>query len=136
MDLVTLFIIFSGLLVGWSIGANDAANCLGTSVGAGLIDYKKASWLVAVLVFAGAVLQGKATMHTVGKGIVNVSLFSETSIIAALFTASMLVAIFTFMSLPVSTTQAVIGSITGISLMLKVNANWNTITKIFLLGFL
>ena len=43
MDAVMpVVLIFAGLYVGWNIGANDAANCIGTTVGAQIISYRKA----------------------------------------------------------------------------------------------
>lgn|GEM_PF-83001 len=56
--------------MGWNIGANDAANCIGTSVGSGLIRFRHAVLLMTVCVVAGAVLQGHHVMKTIGKGIV------------------------------------------------------------------
>ena len=33
--------------MGWNIGANDTANCIGTSVGSGLISFRRGVYLVA-----------------------------------------------------------------------------------------
>ncbi len=52
------------------MGANDAANCIGTTVGAGIISYRRAVALMAVFALAGAVLQGDRVMKTIGKNIV------------------------------------------------------------------
>ena len=135
MEALTFLIVLCGIFVGWGIGANDAANCLGTSVGAGLLNYKKAAWIVGILVFIGAAVQGKATMKTMGSGIVDATLLTDVSIIAILLSAALLVLVFTIFSLPISTTQAVIGGIAGISVMLHASANWAMVGKIFILGF-
>lgn len=135
MEIITILIIICGLLVGWSIGANDAANCLGTSVGAGLIDYRKAAVIVALFAFIGAATHGQATTATVGKGIIDAAAIPLLSIVAVLLSASIFVIGLTIIGLPVSTTQAVMGSIAGIGLLLHADINWATWTKIFLLGF-
>lgn len=135
MELISILIIFCGLFVGWGIGANDAANCFGTSVGAGLVNYKKAVWIVALLVLAGAMLQGQGTMNTIGKGIVDSAMLSDMSIVAILLSAALITLVLTIIGLPISTTQAVIGSITGVSLLLHAGTNWPNVMKIFVLGF-
>lgn len=135
MEFITLAIIFCGLFVGWTIGANDAANCLGTSVGAGLIDYKKAVVIVGILAFVGAVMQGQATTATVGKGIIDTSQIPLYAIVAVLLSASIFVTIITLLGLPISSTQAVVGGIAGIGIIFNSDVSWGTVAKIFFLGF-
>lgn len=135
MEIITILIIVCGLLVGWSIGANDAANCMGTSVGAGLIDYRKAAIIVALFAFIGAATHGQATTATVGKGIIDSASIPLLSIVAVLLSAAVFVIALTIIGLPVSSTQAVMGSIAGIGLLLHADISWATWTKIFLLGF-
>ncbi|MEK6864011.1 MAG: inorganic phosphate transporter [Nanoarchaeota archaeon] len=138
MELISILIVLCGLFVGWTIGANDAANCLGTSVGAGLTSYKKAVIIVAIMALLGAcstIYQQNNTTATVGKGIVDASAIPMASIIAVLLSAAILVTILTVMGLPVSTTQAVIGGIAGIGAVLGIAVNWHNVIKIFLLGF-
>ncbi len=68
--MITVVLLVAGFYVGWNIGANDAANCIGTSVGSGLIRFRHAVLLMTVCVIAGAVFQGHHVMKTIGKGIV------------------------------------------------------------------
>ncbi|MDI6737197.1 MAG: inorganic phosphate transporter [Nanoarchaeota archaeon] len=135
MDILTILIIICGIFVGWAIGTNDAANCMGTAVGAGLTSYRKAAWIVAFMALLGAVISGRAVAKTIGKGIVDSSAIPLISILAVLIAAGLYVTIMTFLSLPVSTTQACIGGISGVGLLLGAGVKWFTLTKIFLLGF-
>ncbi len=76
MELMILILLGAGAYVGWNIGANDTANCIGTTVGCGLISFKKAAILVAAFAIIGALLQGQHVMKTISKGIVNLNIFS------------------------------------------------------------
>ena len=67
--LILTTLVLAGFYVGWNIGANDAANCIGTTVGARIITYRKAVVIMAVMVILGGVLQGHHVMKTVGKGL-------------------------------------------------------------------
>ncbi len=67
MDLVIFVLLGAGAYVGWNIGANDTANCIGTTVGCGLISFRKAAILVAVFAIIGALLQGQHVMKTISK---------------------------------------------------------------------
>ncbi|MBM3199629.1 inorganic phosphate transporter [Candidatus Woesearchaeota archaeon] len=131
MDLATWVLILVSLYIGWNIGANDAANCLGTSVGAGILNYKKALILVGIFAVIGAALQGSKTMNTVGKNIIDSGSMSSLGIIAALLGASILITLFTIKGLPISTTNVVIGSLAGVAFITSIAVNWGNISKIF-----
>ena len=47
---IALFLLITGFYVGWNIGANDAANCIGTTVGARIISFREAALLMALFV--------------------------------------------------------------------------------------
>jgi PiT family inorganic phosphate transporter len=111
LSLLPLFI--AGAYVGWNIGANDAGNCVGTTVGSGLLSYRRAILLVAVFAILGALLQGGNVMKTIGKGIVTSELPS-LGIIAALLSSGLFVTLATFLRIPVSTSQAIVGGVAGV----------------------
>ena len=70
--LLIIFFLSSGLFLGWSLGANDAANIFGTAVGTRMIKFKTAALICSVFVILGAVVSGAGASHTLGKlGAVN-----------------------------------------------------------------
>jgi PiT family inorganic phosphate transporter len=101
--------------VGWNIGANDTANCIGTTVGCGLLSFKRAVILVAVFAILGAMLQGHHVMHTIGKGIVKTDL-NYLAVCVALICSGVFVTLATFFKIPTSTSQAIVGGVVGIGL--------------------
>ena len=108
-------LLLGGTYVGWNIGANDTANCIGTVVGAGLMRYRRAVILVSIFAFLGAVFQGHHVMKTIGRGIVTEQL-PFMAIFVALICAGFFVTLATFFKIPVSTSQAMVGSVVGIGL--------------------
>jgi len=101
--------------VGWNIGANDTANCIGTTVGCGLLSFKRAVLLVAVFAILGAMLQGHHVMDTIGKGIVKTDL-NYLAVCVALICSGFFVTLATFFRIPTSTSQAIVGGVVGIGL--------------------
>lgn len=108
-------LLIAGAYVGWNIGANDTANCVGTTVGCGLISYKKAVVLVSVFVILGALVDGGHVMKTVGKGIISQPL-DYLAVFVALLCSGVFVTLATFFRIPTSTSQAIVGGVMGIGL--------------------
>ncbi len=50
MDVAVLFFLSSGLFLGWSLGANDAANVFGTAVGTRMVRFATATLICSVFV--------------------------------------------------------------------------------------
>jgi PiT family inorganic phosphate transporter len=131
MSLTAVILICAGgLYVGANIGANDAANCIGAPVGAGLIRYRTAILIVALFVILGAVLQGGEVTKTLGKGIVTETI-STWGVLTAMACAGLFVTIATFKRIPVSTSQAVVGAVAGVGVAADLNVAWAKTLTIF-----
>ena len=126
---LAIAIVVGGLYVGVNIGANDAANCIGPSTGAGLVRYRLGILLVSVFAIAGALLQGQAVAKTVGKGIVTETLSPE-AVLAALLCGGLFVSIATFRKIPVSTSQAVVGAVAGVGVASRLEMDWSKLLNI------
>ena len=108
--LTMIFFLSSGLFLGWSLGANDAANIFGTAVGTRMVRFKVAAFVASAFVILGAVASGRGAAETLGRlGTVNALPGAFTVALAAALTVLWM----TRLKLPVSTTQAIVGSIIG-----------------------
>lgn len=127
MDLTVLFFLTSGLLLGWSLGANDAANVFGTAVGTRMVRFSTAAVVCSVFVVLGAVISGAGAAHTLGAlGSINAL---AGSFMAALSAAGT-VYVMTKWGLPVSTSQAIVGAIIGWNLFSGSVTDSQTLIKI------
>jgi len=122
-------LLLAGFYVGWNIGANDAGNCIGTTVGSGLLSYRRAIVLVSGFAVLGALLQGGSVMETVGKGIVSTEL-SVLAVITALLCSGLLVTVATLLRMPVSTSQVIVGGVAGVGLAAGATLNFKTVVSI------
>ncbi|MFQ5567896.1 MAG: inorganic phosphate transporter [Paracoccaceae bacterium] len=127
MDATVLFFLSSGLFLGWSLGANDAANVFGTAVGTRMVRFTTAALICSVFVILGAVIAGGGAAHTLGKlGAVNAL---GGSFMAA-GAAALAVYAMTKAGLPVSTTQAIVGAIIGWNLFTGTHTDATTLITI------
>ncbi len=105
--------LLGGIFLGWSLGANDAANLFGSAVSSHMIRFWKAAFLASLFVILGAVLQGSRGIETLqGLSPMDLEMAVLTSIAAAATVTGM-----TLLRLPVSTSQAVVGAIVGAGLL-------------------
>ena len=110
MEITILIFLLGGLFLGWSLGANDAANVFGTAVGTRMVSFTSAAIICSIFVILGAIISGAGTTETLGKlGAIN----ALPGAFAACVAAGISVYLMTKVGLPVSTTQAIVGAIVG-----------------------
>ncbi len=105
--------LLGGIFLGWSLGANDAANAFGSAVSSRMIKFWTAAILAAIFVLLGAILEGQAGIETL-QGLTRLSLKQAIISSAA---AAVTVTLMTLLGLPVSTSQAAVGAILGIGFL-------------------
>lgn len=122
-----LFSITSGLFLGWSLGANDAANVFGSAVGSRMLSFKRAAAIASIFVIIGAVVQGRGAANTLSD-------LSKVDALAGAFTVSLCAAFSVYLmtkrGLPVSTGQAVVGAIIGWSVFTGSKTDYHVLTTI------
>ncbi len=127
-----------GLYMTWGVGANDLANAMGTSVGAGALTVRQAIIIAAVFEFAGAVLAGGSVTSTIRKGIIEPSGLEANpeylvyGMLAALLSAGFWLMIASQRGWPVSTTHSIVGALVGFGIVgIGVDSvNWGKIVSI------
>ncbi len=115
------------VFLGWALGANDAANVFGTAVTSRMVKFYQAAILASVFVIVGALLEGAAGMETLsglssGQTITSASLITISTAIA--------VAILTLLRLPISTSQAAVGAILGMTVSMGNAVHWKGLVKV------
>jgi len=129
VDLTIFILLGSGLFLGWSLGANDAANVFGTAVGTRMVRFTTAAIVCSVFVILGAVISGAGASHTLGK-------LGSVDAIAGSFMAALAAAVtvygMTRSGLPVSTSQAIVGAIIGWNLFSNAVTDTQALVKILL----
>ncbi len=107
-----MFLLFltSGLFLGWSLGANDAANIFGSAVGSKMIKFGVAVFVASIFVILGSFIQGSGASNTLGE-------LGSVNAIGGAFTVAMCAGLTVFwmtkLQLPVSSSQGIIGAIIG-----------------------
>ncbi len=129
----------AGVYLGWGIGANDNANIFGPAVATNAIKYKTAVICAAVFVFLGSVVEGPGLMGDIAAlAGAEFSVSQTISPVNLAFTASLAAAItitfLTYLTVPASTSQASIGSIMGIGIVLSglAGAEWGGFLRMFI----
>jgi len=122
--IILILALVFGFYMAWSIGANDVANAMGTSVGSGALTLKKAVIIASILEFSGAFFVGGHVSETIRKGIIDPSIFASSpdifiyGMLAALLTAAIWLQLASYFGWPVSTTHSIVGSILGFGLLI------------------
>lgn len=124
--MLTLIFLSSGLFLGWSMGANDAANIFGTAVGSRMLKFVTAAIISGIFIILGATLGGGAadTLNKLGEVNVLAGAFGVT------LASALTVAIMTRMGLPVSSSQAIVGGIIGWNIYQGLPTEMHLVTQI------
>lgn len=113
--LIKYGLLISGAYGAYALGANNVANVTGVFAEAGLISIQQAVLLGGISIAIGAVTYSKRVMMTVGSGLVSLDGFSA---FIAVLSQAITVHIYAEIGVPVSTSQAIIGAVLGIGLVL------------------
>ncbi len=111
--------LFLGFYMAWTIGANDVANAMGTSVGSKALSLKRAVIIAAILEFAGAFFVGSNVSETIQTGIIDPTIFQSQPLVfvlgmmGSMLATGILLQLASYYYLPISTTHSIVGAVTG-----------------------
>ena len=114
-----------GFFMAWGVGANDVANAMGTSVGAGAITIKQAILIAMIFEFTGAWLAGGEVTSTIRSSIIDIEAagFEDRpellvfGMLSSLLAAGIWLLVASKYGWPVSTTHSIIGAIVGFAVV-------------------
>lgn len=125
--LTLLFFLSSGLFLGWSLGANNAANFFGSAVSTKMVKFRTAAIICSVFVVIGAVASGSGAAATIGKlGAINTLPGAFIVALSAAITSLFM----TKAGIPISTSQAIVGGIVGWNIFASAPTNMDALYKI------
>ncbi len=104
----------SALFMGINIGGNNAAASMGAAYGAKARTKYQAVMLIGVFSLLGAVIDGGAVIKTLGSGILPQGTILLEGAIVAVGAAGVAVFLANVFRVPISTSQAAVGSVVGV----------------------
>ncbi|MDG5819193.1 inorganic phosphate transporter [Natronococcus sp. A-GB7] len=129
--LLFIVAIAASFFAAWTIGAGSSGSTpFAPAVGANAITTLRAAFVVGLLGFAGAVLQGAAVTETVGEGLIEGVTLSPLASAIALTIAATYIAAGVFAGYPIATAFAITGSVVGVGLAIGGEPAWGTYTEI------
>jgi PiT family inorganic phosphate transporter len=121
----------ASLFMAWAIGAGSSGSTpFAPAVGANAISVMRAGFLVGLLGFSGAVLQGANVSEAVGTELIGGVTLSSLAATMALLIAAGLVAIGIFTGYPIATAFTVTGAVIGVGLAMGGDPAWAKYTEI------
>jgi len=103
----------AALFMGWSLGSNDASHVFGTAVASRMVRFRTAVILCSLFVIVGALLEGREGILTYQQ----LSPMDMTTAFIVALAAGASLTLFSFLGLPVSSSQSVVGALVAIGLL-------------------
>lgn len=130
---LVLVALGASFFAAWTIGAGSSGSTpFAPAVGANAMTTLRAAFIVGLLGFIGAVLQGAAVTETVGEGLIDGVTLSPLAAAIALTIAAIYIAAGVFAGYPIATAFAISGSVVGVGLGMGGDPAWGTYRTIVL----
>ena len=119
-----------GIYGAYALGANNVANTTGVFLRAGMLTPFTASLIGSVSIGIGVCTFSRRVMYTVGKKITELS---DLAALVAVLGQDITVHLFSWVGVPVSTSQAIVGAVIGVGLVKSSSkVNFGTVGRIVL----
>jgi PiT family inorganic phosphate transporter len=120
-------LLFSGIYGSYALGANNVANVTGVYVGAGMMNESTAAWVGGLSIAAGVLTYSKSVMLTVGKSLIPLN---GLGALTAVLSQAIVVHFYSWVGVPVSTSQAIVGAVIAVGLINGRSIRMKTLLKI------
>ncbi len=132
LELLTLSVAgLASLFMAWTIGAGSSGSTpFSPAVGAGAISILRAAFVVGLLGFLGAILQGANVSETMGRGLIEGVTLTAGAVAVTLVIAAGLVSLGVFRGYPIATAFTVTGAVVGAGLAMGGDPAWSTYARI------
>ncbi len=120
--MLTLTYLLLAALISFIIAANNSAGSVGTLYGSRITSYYKASIMAGFFVMLGTFLEGWKMSGAIDGGLISTPLGLEMSMIV-LLSMIILMFLFTFVAVPMSASQVMVGSIIGVAAAFAIEVN-------------
>ncbi|MCS7240615.1 MAG: anion permease [Candidatus Bipolaricaulota bacterium] len=117
--LVRWGLVLIGIWGAYALGANNVANVTGVFVGAGVLSPSLAGLVGGASIALGVLTYSRPVMDTIGQKLVQVGTWPA---LLALASQAAVLQVFTFLGVPVSSSQAIVGAVVGVGLVKGVSA--------------
>lgn len=143
MEYGLIFIVLAGVVglwMTWGVGANDLANIMSTTMGSKALTVRQALIIAIIFEVMGAFFGGSEVSETVRGGIIDLKAVAADphlliySMLAVLLAGATWITTASFLGMPVSITQAVIGALVGVgAIAIGIDAvEWHNVIYIFI----
>jgi PiT family inorganic phosphate transporter len=123
--IVVAIAALASLFMAWTIGAGSSGSTpFAPAVGANAISVMRAGFVVGILGFLGAALQGANVSEAVGRELIRNATLTPVAATTALLIAATLVAVGVFSDYPIATSFTVTGAVIGTGLALGGAPAW------------
>ena len=113
-QLLRICLIISGSYGAYALGANNVANVTAVFVGAGTLSIFQAALIGGLSIAFGILTFSRPVIETLGKKLVSLDPFSALMVSMSV---GITIHIYTIIGVPVSSSQAVVGSVLGIGII-------------------
>jgi PiT family inorganic phosphate transporter/sulfate permease len=131
VDPISAIAIGTAVVLAINVGGNNSAAEMGPAFGSGIRSKLEAVILIAVFSMIGAVVAGEHVVHTIGSGLMRQETLRQNfhSVIIILLAATLLIGFANILQIPVATSHAMVGAVTGMGLFYGW-VNWPNLLRI------
>jgi len=113
-QIVRIGLVIAGCYSAYALGSNNVANVTAVFVGAGRLDIFKGTLVGGLSIAFGILTFSRGVMETVGKNLVALDPFCALVVVLS---GALAVHVYTWVGVPVSSSQAVVGAVLGIGIL-------------------